>query len=618
MSIFKETFGNGLGSKVFHNFVYGDGVIALDLNDSPGDENSNESVSFGIANGSLFESFPLNVPNTIFSEFKFKVNRGGNCLDFSFEFNRLPDVPILKFTTVQINIANIPRFFGYITKRPQDGEDGKLRFSGYGSWKRIAKRKFFNDERFIVNDIAASGSDMIISVSGFISGDKTGQKVIIKDHVEDKNNGIFDISSNTSSDITVLNPSRVASTAVTGLAIILPAYWVDSVLISEFLKSTLDNHFNKENVSYLDSKISDTTGVVTAGASNFEGMEFSRFSKIIENILENKYWFGIDGRNEFFLTEKPIEKITTFFAGYDLPEASISIDEEVDGNAITIYRSGNKSGRSKGSVIAGTSSDATSIAKFGESVYSEDIPAWLSDEIGQKYSDALLTVMSQPSISAKAENMPYRWYNFGYYGYVTEVGFYNFDLLDFDSLIDWTTGANISATLSNTILVNGANSHRLELTASSINETHVKTGIGFKCSGAKVLTLFIRTNTPVKLQIGFGVLYTDNVFDVSLNGLGKFEPIKIDLSSLTLGMIEEFGIKIIDCENALVYFDYGVVNMYSNKHYELELDEAEYLFLPGERKVNLKFGDTRKNAGLGEYISGIKSQVELSKQMLRE
>lgn len=618
MSIFTETYGTGLGGKLFHNFIYGEGVISLDLSNTPGEENGNDNVTFGLANGSLFESFPLNVPNTIFSDFRFKVNRGGNCLDFSFELNRLPDIPIVKFTTIQVSISNVPRFFGYITKRPQDGEDGKLKFSGYGTMKRLEKRKLFNDERYIITEIAASGSNMIISVSGFIDGSVIGQKVVVKDHIEDKNNGVFDISDSTSGSITVLNPARVASTSITGLAVILPTYWVDSELVSDFLKGTLENHVNKDNVSYLDTKISTSTGILTAGASNFEGMEFSRFSKIIENILQNRYYFGVDGSNEFFLNEKSTEKITTYFAGFDLPEASISIDETVDGNAITIYRSGQKSGRRNGSVIAGVSSDPTSIAKHGESVYNEDIPAWLDDATGQQYADSLLEVMSVPSIQAKADNMPYRWYPFGTYGYVTEVGYFNFDLVDFDSLDDWTTGVNISESLSSTILMNGANSHRLELTAASINETHIKTGIDFRVSSGKVLSLFIRSSAIVTIQIGIGENWNDNLFEVKLSGLNKFEPIKFDLTGLSIGKVNEVGIKIIECEEVILYFDYMTINMYSNKHYDLELDEAEYMFLTDEKKVNLKFGDTRKNAGLSEYIAGIKSQVELSKQMLRE
>jgi hypothetical protein len=558
------------------------------------------------------------VPNTIFSEFKFRVNRGGNCLDFSFELNRMPDVPILKFTTIQVRINNINRFFGYITKRPQDGEDGRLRFSGFGTTKRLEKRKIFNDNRYIINDIAASGSNMVVTITGTISGSIVGQKLIIKDHIEDKNNGVFNISSNTTNTITVLNPSRVASTTVSGLAVVLPTYWTNSILVSEFLKNTLGNHLNKSNVTYLANKIADSTGILTAGASNFEGMEFSRFSRIIENILRNKYWFGVDGSNEFFLKEKQPGKITTFFAGYDLPEASISIDEQVEGNAITIYRSGQKSGRRQGAVIAGTASDATSIAKYGESAYSEDIPAWLDNATGQGYADSLLEVMKDPSIQAKAEDMPYKWYDFGFYGYVTEVGDYSFDLVDFDNFTNWTTGANITRALSNTILINGANSHQLILTSSSINQEHVLSGLNFRASGGKSINMYIRSDQQVKIQIGFGVNYTDNLFDITLNANNRFQPIKIDISNISLSVINEVGFKIIDTGNATIYLDYMTINMFANKHYELELDEAEYIFLPQERKVNLKFGDTRKNASYGEYIAGIKSQAELSKEMLRE
>jgi len=619
LSSYTEFYGNGFGGGIFHTPILSEGRDVLLYQEPVNQNNVNEAVSFGLANGSLFTSYPLNVPNTIFSNFKFKVNRGGNCLSFDFELNRLPEEPILKFTTVQIRLGNVARFFGYITKRPLDGEDDKLKFSGHGTIHRLQKRKIFNDEKYIITDILASGSNMVVTLSGASLGTITGQKFIVTDHVEDKNNGVFDVISNTATTVTVLNPSRVTSTATSGQGVILPTYWTDSILVSEFIKNTLANHLNKTNVQYVASKIEDTTGVVTAGASNFEGMEFQRFQRVVENILSNQYWFGVDGDNQFFLKKKPTGKIDTFFAGFDLPEGSVKIDEDVEGNAITIFRSGSKDGRRRGSIIAGTASDATSIAKYGESAYDEEIPAWLSDATGQSYADALLEFMKNPSIKAEAKNMPFKWYDFGTYGYVTEAGNWNFDLLDFDSLINWTTGSDIAASLSNTTLVNGANSHRLELSLASIGQTHVRTGLNFLVSGGNSITFYIRSNTAVKLRVGFGETWTDNVFDVSPSGLNRFEPIKINIQGSGIRRIEEIGFEVLECEaSTTIFLDYMTINMFSNKHYLLELDEVEYLFENQERKCNLKFGDTRRNPGFGEYIAGIKSQVELSKLMLRE
>lgn len=620
MSSYQPYYGNGFGVAPFHHLMLSEGRNAILYAVPEGDENGNESVSFGLGNGSLFSVYPLNVPNTIFSEFKFKVNRGGNCLSFDFELNRMPDTPILKYTTVAIRINNLPRFFGYITKRPVEGEDGGLRYSGYGTSKRLEKRRIFNDEKYIVSDIAGSGSSMVVTLTGsaFTVSGLVGQKIIITDHVEDKNNGVFEITANDATTVTVLNPSRIASTTVSGLGNILPTYWTDSILISEFLKSTLQNHISIAPAIYIAAKIEATTGIVTAGSSNFAAMEYNRFYKVIENILQNKYWFGIDGSNQFFLRLKSPDVITTFFAGYDLPEADIKIDEEVDGNSVTIYRSGSKSGRRNGAVIAGTASDATSIAKFGESAYTEDIPAWLSNETGQSYAESLLTFMSQPSIQAKADNMPYKWYEFGTYRYVTEVGNFNFDLLDFDNFTDWTTGANITRALSSTILVNGSNSHRLDLTPASINQTHILNNQSYRTSGAKSLTFYARSTTPVTFQVGVGTVYTDNLFTVQLSGINRYEPVTIDLSGASLNKIVEVGFKILAVNNCILYLDYMTLNQYANKHYTFELDEAEYVFAPHERKVNLKFGDTRKNPGFGEYIAGVKAQVELAKLMIRE
>jgi hypothetical protein len=619
MSSYTEYYANGFGIGLFHTPILSQGKDMFLYQEPVSGDNINESVSFGLANGSFFTSYPLNVPNTIFSSFRFKVNRGGNCLSFDFELNRLPEEPILKFTTVQIRLGNVARFFGYITKRPLDGEDGNLKFSGHGTVHRLEKRKIFNDEKYLISEIEESGSNMIITLTGASLGSIVGQKIVVREHIEDKNNGIFDVISNTSNTITVLNPSRVASTTVSGQAVILPTYWTDSILISEFLKQTLENNLNKSNVEYVASKIEETTGVVTAGASNFEGMEFSRFQRVIENILSNQYWFGVDGQNQFFLKKKPSGKIDTFFAGFNLPEGSIKIDEDVEGNAITIFRSGSKDGRRRGSVIAGTASDATSIAKYGESAYDEEIPAWLSNETGQLYAENWLEFMKNPSIKAEAKNMPYRWYEFGTYGYVTEAGNWNFDLLDFDSLTGWITGGDIEATLSNNTLVNGAFSHRLELSLDSIGQTHVKTGLNFLVAGGNSISFYLRSNTPVKIRVGFGVSWTDKTFDIAALGLNRFELIKIYIQGWGIRKIEEIGFEILECEaTTTIFLDYMTINQFSNKHYELELDEVEYVFESHERKCNLKFGDTRRNPGFGEFVAGIKAQVELSKLMLRE
>lgn len=621
MSTYGETYANGFGISTFGNVILSRGITALDYSIIVPGENEDESLSVGLANGSLFEFLPFSVPNTIFTSIYLKFVQGMPYA-FNFELNRMPNFPLVKNTEFSIRIGNTVRFKGYITKTPNEGEDERLVFEGFGYHKKIEKKKIVNSDRHIIQSTTQSGSSNTLIFLGtpFASSALVGLKVVISDNIEDKNNGVFEITSNATNTITVLNPSGITSTAITGIVEILPAEWTNSTLVSDLVKQILSTNFGSGgNPNYIESKIEETSGILTAGEINWAGTDFPRFMKIVREICEEQYYFGIDGQGSFFLTKISDEQIEKFHAGYSFPSATLETDNEIQANTVTVYRSDAKSGRRKLSVIAGLASDATSIAKEGAFDYTEDVPAYVSDATGQAYAEALLTILKQPVVKGKAEKMPYRWYDFGFYGYVSQSGFYTFDLADFDSLTSWTTDANITASLSNTVLVNGANSHKLELTSASIGETHVRSGLNFRITGAQKLLLFINNTEEIEIRIGIGnTVWNEKTYDLKLKGLSRFEPIPLDISGYSGSKIDKLGFEILNCGTQITYLDYATVYQYGAKHYSMKLDELELHLQPHEKWATLTFGDQKRNGGYAELMAGVKAQIELQRMMIRE
>lgn len=619
-TIYEETYSNGFGGFPFGGLIHSMGAIRINYNLRNDGKTDDDFLSFGIANGSFLESFPLDVQNTIFEKLSFIVNNGGNCQSFKFSLNSLPDVPLLTYTEYSLKFGSIPRFKGYITKRSVPGEDEDLNFSGYGFFKKIEKTKIKNPDNHLIQSISQSGTTMTINLlpGSLVASAKVGLKIVVKECNETKNNGVFEITSNTTNTIVCLNPSGVTDGGISGIVYILPIEWTESTRIDLLIKKTLSMSLTSSNlVLYDPSVIEETTGYLSAGEVNFEGMEIGKFFDLMRKFLQKKYYIGIDGYGKVFVRIIPTAMIQKLHAGFDFPSGKIRTDEEVAGNLITINRADSKAGKLTGSSIAGIASDPTSVAKYGEEPYSEDIPAHLSNATGQMYADALLAIMKDPVIQGEAPDMPWKWYDFGLYGYVTKSDYYPFIIEDFDSLTGWVTDPDITASIINSRLVNGANSHKLELTADSLNKVHRKE-ISFRMNSGKNMFFYMFSDVKIKIRFGFGTdSWDENVYEFETFEINRWFPYRATFQGLTK-QINHIGFEILSDVDAEVYLDYLNCFSYTALHYELQLDQAEYVIDSHERKVNLKFGDLTRNPSLEQYIAGIKAQAEVAKMMVRK
>ncbi|MDZ4726209.1 MAG: hypothetical protein SH817_08625 [Leptospira sp.] len=619
-TIYEEAYSNGFGGFPFGGLIYSQGAIRINYNLRNDGKTDDDFLSFGIANGSFLESFPIDVQNTIFQKLSFVVNNGGNCQSFKFSLNSLPDVPLLTYTEYALKFGSIPRFKGYITKRPIPGEDEDLNFSGYGFFKKIEKTKIKNPDNHLIQSVSQSGTTMTLNLlpGSLVASAKVGLKIVVKNCNESKNNGVFEITSNGTATIVVLNPSGVTDSSISGVVYILPIEWTESTRIDLLIKKTLSMSLTSSNqVLYDPSTIEETTGFLSAGEVNFEGMEIGKFFDLMRKFLQRKYYIGIDGYGKIFVRQIPLQMIQKLHAGFDFPSGSINTDEEVAGNLITVNKSDSKSGKSSGSSIAGIASDPTSVAKYGEQPYSEDIPGHLSADTGNLYANALLIIMKDPIIQGEAKDMPWRWYDFGLYGYVTKTDFYPFTIEDFDSLTNWVTDAEITRSIVNSKLVNGANSHKLVLTSASENKVHRKP-ISFRMNSGKNMFFYMFSNVKIKIRYGFGTdSWNENVYDFETFEVDRWFPYRVQFQGLTK-QINHIGFQILSDIDAEVYLDFLNCFSYTALHYELQLDQAEYIIDSHERKVTLKFGDLTRNPGFEQYIAGIKAQAEVAKMMVRK
>ncbi|TGN08618.1 hypothetical protein [Leptospira bandrabouensis] len=624
MSIYQQTYGNGFGNAVFGQLVYSSKKPRIEFSGGrqPG-ATDDDLVSFGFSNGSFSEYFPVNIQNTLFSNFRFKLNRGGNCLSFEFELNQLPDSPIVRYTTVQIKLANEQTFYGYITKRPIPGEDETLKFSGYGFEKRIEKVRIKNPNKFYIQSISKDGDYLTLSVlpGTMTPSEFVGFQSIISDNIEDKNNGIFEVLSNTNDEITVFNPAGIANTSISGGIRILPIEWTESVRFDILFKQICGTSLRPSNqVIYDPLEIEETTGILTAGMVDWEGMEWNKFQKIANNFLQGLYYVGVNGSGRIFLKKKPLELIDKYFAGFQFPKADLNTDEEVAGNIISIYRADGKSGSRKGAKVAAIAEDQTSIAKYGDSPYSEDIPAWLSNGFAQSYANAILTMLKDPKVNGSAKNMPFRRYQFGSYGYVTQSGYYPFILNEFDNFTGWTTSETITRTLSNTTLMSGSHTHRLTVNSGSLNGIHVKE-LRFRISSPQNIIFFMQNTEPVKVKFGIGIdAWDEYTWEIESFGNDRFFPYKLNCidKEIPNSEIHFLGFEILSETDSDIYLDFLHCYQYGALHYELDLDEVEYVYEKHARYCNLKFGDQRRNPGPAEFIAGVRAQVEIAKEMIRE
>lgn len=614
-----------MGNGVFGSSIYAQKVVRIEYNldDRVPGGTDDDQVTFGFSNGSFTEFFPLDVQDSIFLNFRCKINKGGNSISFEFELNRLPDAPIIRYTNVSIKIGNRPRFFGYITKRPVPGEDSSLKFSGYGSQKRIEKVRIKNHNKFLIQSISKTGSEITLYVVGptMVPNGFANLKAIVKDNSEDKNNGVFDIISNTEDEITILNPAGIELDEISGGVSVLPYEWINPVRFDILFKQILSTSLSPKNqVQYVATEIEQTTGIITAGMVDWEGMEFSRFFKLAESFLRRLYYVGVNGSNRIFLHKKPTGILDKFLAGYHFPKGDLSIDEEVAGNVISVYRSESKGATRGGPKVAAIAQDATSINKYGESPYSDDVPAWASTEFATVYAEALLQFLKDPIVNAEAKNMPFKYYEFGYYGYVTASNYYPFPIAEFDSFENWNTSETILRSLSNSFLVDGAFSHRLLVNAGSVSGTHILSK-KFRLCSPKNFIFFMQNTNPVRIRFGVGIESWDEfTWEINSFGNNRFFPYKIDCSSKKLPSreIQFIGFEILSDTEAEINLDFLHCYQYGALHYELELDEEELVYEQNSRYVNLKFGDQRRSPSASQFIAGIKAAVEISKEMVRQ
>lgn len=630
---FSEIEYNLWGMSAFGTTWLGRPLPIIDFDAFDAGEGVDDRIVLRSASGAINGFISFLCRDTIVESAYFEKDLEG-CGAFEIRLNKLPKIPINNLSVIQFSFDSVPIFTGQITKGPTPGEykKGPYVFSGNGLRERLKKCRITNPYKFSIFSVTDSGSDIIIQISGTFPGalgTLTGLTAIVKDSDQSQNNGTYEILSYTSNTITVLKPNGVTTTTQIGTVAILPEYWANSHLVSDVLKYNLENFLPANGIiGYDHAKIEETTGIYTLGANDYDGMEMEKFFDLIRKILDgstgNLWQLEIDGEGDVHLFSKSLTVIDKYFVGYQITgEPNIKQDTNQIANSVSILRNKARESQGNGFRQAGLASDLTSIAKYDISEYQEEVPGYFSNATGQAYAEAILANRKDPSTTASIKDMNFKIYQFGLYGYVTSPDFFMQVLNECDSLTGWTSGVAITDSLDNQILVDGANSIKLEFDETAEGQTYI-----YDFPEKKILTnprtilFWVRSNRPgVYCKFGIGsTSHTENQYEFEVSPINEFNPIAIDISDLALVEVGQIGFQFfnllaVDYE---FYIDFIRIEHYTALHYNLPLKKARYNLDSHRNYVDLTMGSPFANPTLAEFMAGLKGQIELTKLNLKE
>lgn len=566
-------------------------------------------------------SIAANVKDTILSNAKF-ANDFRGCAECEVNLTSAPLVDIQYGAKVKIRVGQKYFYTGYLFK-PQSEFNSKrdlFNYKFFGMRQRYAKQKI-SLTKYNITSITKSGDQVTYNFSDTVPNDIfVNQRIGVRRTDNANNNGYFLITNIDSNSVTVTSFFGVTQASPGGDVIILPASCSNTANLSEVFKDVAKVAVRDfPELKYNPTKIEFSTGKLTSGFMDIDGLEYDKLFETLEILSGNQYYLGIDQEGEFFFKKIPAGVLEVLNTGYDMVDPGLTLNYNNIANLITGERTKARGTNANGFDVIGTAqpeSDALlSQAKYG--VYSKRIqlPAYLSDGSIQAVIDNVLAINKEPRNSAKISNLKFdRFYYIGNYSICPLPDYYNTVVNECETLDGWVSGVNVNLSINTDILVTGNGS--LEISVSDLSngeEARLTLTNLFELTGKKTISFWIYSSKYgnfITLELSDGVNYYD--YPINVTTVNQFFLVTIDISDIELNELTEVTFKFDNLIDAtLFYLDKIDIRKFGAIHTTVPLKKATYDLASHNANIDLEFGD--EGESLSEYLQGIQATIETQK-----
>ena len=566
-------------------------------------------------------SLSASAKDTIVSKVKF-TNDFRGCAECQLSLTSAPYTDLQYGAKIKIRIGNQYFYTGYLFK-PQAEFNSKRNlfiYKFFGMRQRYSGQKL-SLKKYNITSISVSGGEATYHLSEQVPNDIfVNQRIGVRRTDNAANRGYFLITNIGTSSITVSSFFGVSQGTSGGDLIILPASCSNTSNLSEVFKDIAKEAVkNFPELKYNPTKIEFSTGKLTAGFIDIDGVNYDKLLETLEILSGNKYYMGVDEEGEFFFRKIPTNILDVLNTGYDMVDPGVTLNYNNIANLVTGERTNQRGSTSNGFNVVGTAqpeSDALlSQAKYGVYAKRVSLPAYLSDSAIQAVIDNVLAINKEPRYSAKISNLKFnKLYNIGNYQICPLPDYYNTVFNECEILTGWTSGDNINLSINYDFVITGNGSLNIDLSLlSNGQEIRYTPEKPFDLTGKQTLSFWIYSNKYgnfTTLEISDGEVYYD--YPVNITTVSQFFLVTIDISSIELDEIKELAFKFEGiAENTEIYIDKIDVRKFGATHIEVPLKKATYDLDSHNSNIDLEFGD--EGESLSEYLQGIQATIETQK-----
>lgn len=572
-------------------------------------------VNFYSKNDVLLFRIPANTKETLLNSVEFTHDFKGSA-DLVLKLLDNTPYPLIYGSKIKIKIGGKTFYTGYLFK-PQSEFNAK---KGLFEYKFFGLRKRYEGQEIVlptynITSITKSGDDVYYYSSTPIpSSVITNQRIGVRRTDNKANNGYYLIQQRGTNWVKITNHFGVDQTTAGGDFNILPYVWSNPAPISEVFKALAQMAASSFSIGYNAAKIEYSTGHLTSGMVDFDGMDYEKAIESLEKMSLNFATMGVDNEGEFFFKLTPEEPVTVLNTGYEINDPGLSLNYNNLANIITGERTKERGATGNGFEVAAVAEPLEdvnlSIAKYGKYTKRVKVPGYLSDAVIQQIVNSDLQANKEPRFSSKIENVKFdRFWSLGDYAICPLPDVYTDIVSECDSLTNWTHDTNVTLAVNTNVMISGNGSLQINGTPLSSSESF-ELSVDYDLTGKTTLEMWMQSNRSgdyLTVSITDGVT-TEN-YPLSITTINQFFRVVIDIKNSALNKLTEikftFGTLT---QNLLMYFDEIAIKRFTAKHQRLPFKKAIYKLSAHKGSVNLEFG--LEGEKLSEFLAAIQTQTE--------
>jgi hypothetical protein len=578
-------------------------------------------LKFYSANNTFLGQLFSTIQEPLLNSVEFKNDLRG-CADAQIQLVDLPSFPIPTYSKVVIRYNGVNLYSGYLWKPTLQGtsKNELYKFSFFGLRKKYENFKIFL-KKYQITSITTSGASVTYNLSSTITETLAlNQKISVSKTINESNIGYYDIDSFTTNSVTITNPTGINQGTIAGALRFLPIEWSINSLVSEAFSQLVSTYANNFGINFNPLKIESSIGFTTGGARDHEGTTIQKAIESIEKMCRGFYAMGVDGDGDFFFKKIDNSVIDKFLVGYQINDQEINTNYDNIKNIINVNRKKGKAETGNGWIVAASTFDETSIAKYGRSEKNITIPDFINDNVATIIANNELTNSKEPKFFAKIPNIEFiKELPIGVYSIVTEYNTFTEIIDEMDNIISWVNIDSIGLIAQNVFLVTGSKSFRLTCdivdNTKSIIRTFPEPLVIFGKKKIKIWIRGSRLGNLLNIELSDGInSYNENI---NIDVLNNFFLWEWDISTLPISEIQsiKFTVQNIAFDGIEIYIDEISIDVYKAKHFDFPFKQASYKIEAHSQTVDLELGFQADK--LSDFLANIQSSISSNELLLK-